>query len=86
VTLDRGREFAAALLTAARSADAMLVVIGAAWDRDRNRERLAEYGDWVRREVPTRCVFGLGTAGQSRWVPVADPAGTRVRCGGCGCE
>jgi hypothetical protein len=51
VSLDRGRAFEAKLRAAARSADVMLVVIGAAWDRGRNRRRLDEAGDWVRTEI-----------------------------------
>jgi hypothetical protein len=51
VSLDRGRAFEAELIAAARSADVMLVVIGEAWDRGRNRERLDERDDWVRTEI-----------------------------------
>jgi hypothetical protein len=51
VSLDRGRAFEAKLIAAARRADVMLVVVGKAWDRGRNRERLHEAGDWVRTEI-----------------------------------
>jgi hypothetical protein len=51
VSLDRGRPFAAALLESARRADVMVVVVGRAWDRDRNRERLDADDDWVRTEI-----------------------------------
>ena len=51
VSLDRGRAFEQKLIAAARSADVMLVVVGDAWDRGRNRERLDEDDDWVRTEI-----------------------------------
>jgi hypothetical protein len=51
VSLDRGRAFEKELIAAARSADVMLVVIGEAWDRGRNRERLNADEDWVRTEI-----------------------------------
>lgn len=51
VSLDRGRAFAAKLIAAVRSADVVLVIVGDAWDRDRNRERLDEDDDWVRTEI-----------------------------------
>ena len=51
VSLGRGRAFEAKLIAAARSADVMLVVVGGAWDQDRNRERLDEDDDWVRTEI-----------------------------------
>jgi hypothetical protein len=51
VSLDRGRAFEKELIAAARSADVMLVVVGEAWDRGRNRERLDEADDWVGTEI-----------------------------------
>lgn len=51
VSLDRGRAFEATLIAAARSADVMLVIVGDAWDRGRNLERLDEDDDWVRTEI-----------------------------------
>jgi hypothetical protein len=51
VSLDRGRPFEAKMVAAARRADVMLVVVGDAWDRGRNRERLDRGDDWVRTEI-----------------------------------
>ncbi len=51
VSLDRGRAFEQKLIDSARRADVMLVVVGGAWDEGRNRERLDQDDDWIRREV-----------------------------------
>ena len=51
LSLDRGRAFEAKLISAVRSADVMLVIIGEAWDRGRNRQRLDQDDDWVRTEI-----------------------------------